>query len=602
MVGGDVAVVDDHDARAVVAHGGCRLVREALDGSPQSVRALVDRERGVEDDRGEGAAARVVELLERRREHEERREREQTCGAGPFGEQRRARPEQRAKAHHRTLADRVDRRVRDLGEALPQEVVDRARPRGERRQRGVVAHGEGGLVGVAGHGLEHHRQLLLRVAVGDLALDEVVGRGEHGIAGREGVEAVGCPTGVGRPRGQGLLDLGVQEHPAGIGVHQHDLARTQAPATHGATARHVDGAHLRRAHHESVLADLPPQGPQAVAVEQRADPSPVGEDDAGGSVPRFHQRRVVAVEALHVGRQVAARLPRVGDEHGEGVVHGTPTAGEQLERLVELGGVGAARIEHRPELVLGAETRGLGPEHVACLHAVLVAPDRVDLAVVAQHAERLGSLPGGQGVRGEALVEHRERSDDALVGEVEVEVGQLVGRGEPLVDDGAVRAGRDVDVGHLCRDAATQAVGGPLVVVGGELRGRAGGPGDDRLQDPGLARAGEVAEGVVVGGRGPPLGDGGTCLLDDPGDGVAGVLAAGEQRDDAVAVTEQGGGDGQEQARPVAAAGVGRERAAVLHVGQTGDRRGDDRPGRASLRVGDEADPAGVELSIETGT
>src|SRR5205085_9889290 len=46
----------------------------------------------------------------------------------------------------------------------------------------------------------------------------------------------------------------------------------------------------------------------------------------------------------------------------------------------------------------------------------------------------------------------------------------------------------------------------------------------------------------------------------------------------------------------------GRQRASVLHAGQAPERGRDDAAGRAALRVGDEADAAGVELGAHLST
>jgi hypothetical protein len=76
------------------------------------------------------------------------------------------------------LADRVDRRVGDLGEELLEVIVEQARLVGEHRERRVVAHGADGLDAVLGHRGEDDALVLKGVAEGDLALEErgVIGR------------------------------------------------------------------------------------------------------------------------------------------------------------------------------------------------------------------------------------------------------------------------------------------------------------------------------------------------------------------------------------------------------------------------------------------
>ncbi len=75
-----------------------------------------------------------------------------------------------------------------------------------------------------------------------------------------------------------------------------------------------------------------------------------------------------------------------------------------------------------------------------------VARDRVDLAVVAEHPARLRQRPGGKGVRAVALMEDGQRR--RVIGIAQVEIKPLERRrGEqPLVNDGAARKARDVEI------------------------------------------------------------------------------------------------------------------------------------------------------------
>ena len=50
-----------------------------------------------------------------------------------------------------------------------------------------------------------------------------------------------------------------------------------------------------------IVGDAEAGGPQAVAVEGRADLAAVGEGDGGGAVPGLHQRGVVFVEGAPAG-------------------------------------------------------------------------------------------------------------------------------------------------------------------------------------------------------------------------------------------------------------------------------------------------------------
>ena len=73
------------------------------------------------------------------------------------------------QAHHDLLADRVDRRVGDLGEQLLEVGEQRRRLVGEHRQREIVAHRPDRLGPLDGHRREQHAQVLLGVAERALA-------------------------------------------------------------------------------------------------------------------------------------------------------------------------------------------------------------------------------------------------------------------------------------------------------------------------------------------------------------------------------------------------------------------------------------------------
>jgi hypothetical protein len=59
----------------------------------------------------------------------------------------------------------------------------------------------------------------------------------------------------------------------------------------------------------------PAAGPQAVAVERRADDATVGEGDRCRSIPWLHQAGVERVEALELLGKVVATAVGLGDHH-----------------------------------------------------------------------------------------------------------------------------------------------------------------------------------------------------------------------------------------------------------------------------------------------
>ena len=90
----------------------------------------------------------------------------------------------------------------------------------------------------------------------------------------------------------------------------------------------------------------------------------------------------------------------------------------------------------------GIEVRGA--QRLAGPHPVPVAGQGVDLAVVGHVPVGVGQRPRREGVGREAGVDQGQAADQPLVGEVGVELGQLVGGQHPLVGDGPGRQRREV--------------------------------------------------------------------------------------------------------------------------------------------------------------
>ena len=148
------------------------------------------------------------------------------------------------------------------------------------------------------------------------------------------------------------------------------------------------------------------------------------------------------VEPLYVWIQVLSRPVCLGDHHHHRVGHRAPAQHEQLEHVVEHGRVRAALAHDRDHLLeIVAEQLG-GELGFARPHPVDVAAQRVDLAVVGDHPERVSQLPAREGVGGEARVDQRQPRGDPRVAQIR-EVARELGRGQhPLVDDRPAREAR----------------------------------------------------------------------------------------------------------------------------------------------------------------
>jgi hypothetical protein len=308
-----------------------------------------------------------------------------------------------------SLADRVDRRVRHLGEVLLEVGVEDLGLVRQRRDRRVGAHGADRLLAGDGHGRHEDLQILLSVAEGLLAIEQRLVRDDGGDRdGRHVLEHdLGAlqPVLVGMGLGEALLDLVVGDDAAGLEVDQEHAAGLQPPLGDDPLLRDRQDAGLRRHDDEAVVGDEVARGPEAVAVEGGADPAAVGEGDGGRPVPGLHQGGVVLVEGAPVLVHERVARPGLGDQHHRGVRELVAALDEELEGVVEAGGVGLALVGDRPELLdVLAEQRALDGG-LAGRHPVDVAAQRVDLAVVGDHPVRMGELPRREGVGREALVD-----------------------------------------------------------------------------------------------------------------------------------------------------------------------------------------------------
>ena len=87
-------------------------------------------------------------------------------------EQVRPRPDDRDEAHHQLFADRIDRRVGDLGEVLLEVGEQELRLVRQRRDRRVVAHGADRLLALHRHRRHQDFQVFLGVAEHLLAIEQ----------------------------------------------------------------------------------------------------------------------------------------------------------------------------------------------------------------------------------------------------------------------------------------------------------------------------------------------------------------------------------------------------------------------------------------------
>ena len=386
------------------------------------------------------------------------------------------------------------------------------------------------------------------------------------------------------PSGQLPAQLASEEE-AAHGIDDEDAPGTEAGAPHARSLgeRHRSG--LRRDRHEPVVGYGDAQRTEPVAVERGSARRAVREAERSRTVPGLAEQRAVPVEVAYLGIESRVVLPRRRDENRYrlGEIPVLP-AHDEVERVVEDRRVGPVQVERRRKARLDL----LRPQ--PRLHPRDVPVDRVDLAVVAEQPERLRTLPARLGVRGEALVEDRERNLELGILEVGVEVRELARRAEGLVGDRPEREGHDVDAGDALRPTAG-AVGASLGVrvlgwsehelIDAWERGESGHPDRGPVDGDGSPTRGleTLRAARVFDRRAKPS-------LAEEAHGEPGVGPAAER------VRQR-----QEDAGAVAGDPVSGPRASVPDRCETGERSIEDVPRRAAVHVCDEPDAACVALA-----
>jgi len=315
-------------------------------------------------------------------------------------------------------------------------------------------------------------------------------------------------------------------------------------------------------------------------------------------------------------------LPRLRDHHHHRVRDRIAGHHQQLEAVVERGGVGLPGVDDRVQLLQVVAQHRRAHHAFTRAQPVVVALDGVDLAVVRDHPVRVRQRPLGEGVGGEALVHQGERRHEAGVLEVAVVLPDLAAQQQALVDDRARRHRRHEVLLAVLQVQRLDGVAGHLadhVQLALERVGDhdVGTAADEDLPDHGLLglhrrrhlhrvvdRHVAPAEQHLVLGTHRSLelllaGQAGRVLLRQEHDAHA-VFAGGRQRDALLRhlLAEELVRDLREDARAVAHQRVGTDGAPVVEVAQDLETLLDDLVALLALDVGDEADTAGVVLEL----
>ena len=309
------------------------------------------------------------------------------------------------------LPQSVDRRVGDLGKHLLEILEQRRMGVAQHCQRGIAAHGAGGLAAVFRH-LQHDlADVLIAVAEGLLQPNQLLlGMGGNPLVGDLQIGqvhqipvqplAVGLAAGVVRLQGLVVHQFALD------GVHQQHFAGAQTVLADDALGRNIQHAHFAGEDEPAVAGDVVAAGAQAVPVQNRAHHVAVAEENGGGAVPGLQHGGVILVEIPLLGVHALVVAPGLGDGHHHSQRQFHAVHQQKFQGVIQHGGVGAALVDNGKDFghvvlqVLAADSLLTGQ------HGVHIAPDGVDLAIVEDVAVGVGTVPAGSGVGGEAAVDH----------------------------------------------------------------------------------------------------------------------------------------------------------------------------------------------------
>ena len=323
-----VAIAHDHDARAE-PHGALRRGAQRIERRAERVRP--DPRPPQRRQRHPLIAREVAQGRDLVFQKNWMLGADQSQGSRTVREQRAAPAEMHAQRHDEGLAQRVDRRVRHLREALADirvQALRNARQRGDRR---VVPHAPHRVLARRRHGLGDVAQVLEAPAEGELARHELrplVPRRRDPGGRAERADGAGGPARVRSATRHLPLGVGVVEDGLAPRVHHDELTGAQTPAFDHVPRIHVHEPHLGPGDEQAVARDLVAAGPQAVAVQRGAGDDAVRERQRRGTVPRLDEALVELVEPAERASHLGGALVGLRHEHHQGV-HGVAAGADQ---------------------------------------------------------------------------------------------------------------------------------------------------------------------------------------------------------------------------------------------------------------------------------
>ena len=222
----------------------------------------------------------------------------------------------------------------------------------------------------------------------------------------------------------------------------------------------------------------------------------IAHDQSRRAIPWFGVQGVVLVERFEILVEVFVGAPRRRHEDARRREQVDAAFDKQLEHVVE-----ALRIRTRATDVI-ADVGNIEQRRVefrlTCERPVAVGADRVDLAIVGEHAKRLCKLPVWRGIGRETLVEGHCRAHQFGALQIRKDIAQTARCGHCLVTNC-----RDGEADHIENFIINQGeFAAPTCTEQGTVKHgfvHAIGRVDEDLADAGAAAASEWAAGLVAG-------------------------------------------------------------------------------------------------------
>ena len=344
---------------------------------------------------------------------------------------------------------RVDRRVCHLRETLAEIIVYGRMGLRQGRHRHVRAHGNDGLGTLCRHRKHHVLHVFPCIVERSAELVSLffirIFRRRFGPGQILQAHQFLHPFGIGMCLGKAGLQVSAFRKPAALQVRFQYIAGLQLPPAQDMGVLLKQYARFRGQDQPPVVRQRTAQRPQAVPVQGRAYRVAVGIQDRRGTVPGFHHRGIVAVQVFP-GRFLFLALPGFGQQDHTCQRQRESVHCQELQRIVQHLAVASVVVDHgqhAPHLrAHNLGTHGLLPG----LHAVVVATDRIDLAVVQEHPLRMSLAPGRERVGRETGMHHRHAAGVAHVLQIVIERAQLVHQHHALVDDRSAGQGANIGV------------------------------------------------------------------------------------------------------------------------------------------------------------